>query len=108
LIIIRLYQKIKISIKTRVRRNKRVKRIVKAKSRILIPPRLLIKILITIRGKIFISTDYNYLFSPADINIDIKGEIIISVIDVNTAFVIVRNIINRSVTVSRNQRLRIV
>jgi hypothetical protein len=61
-----------------------------------------------VRGKIFISINRDYLLSPADINIDIKGGIIISVINANTAFVIIRNIINRFVTVSRNQRLRIV
>jgi hypothetical protein len=44
----------------------------------------------------------DYLLSPADINIGIRGGVIISVIDANTAFVIIRNIINRSVTVSRN------
>jgi hypothetical protein len=55
-----------------------------------------------VRGKISIFIDRDYLFSPADININIRGEVIVSVINVNTAFVIVRNIINRSVTVSRN------
>jgi hypothetical protein len=55
------------------------------------------------RGKIFISINRNYLLSSADINMNIKGEVIISVIDANTAFVIIRNIINRFVTVSRNQ-----
>jgi hypothetical protein len=67
-----------------------------------IPPRLLIKILITVRGKIFIPTDRNYLLSLANINIDIREGVIISVVDANTAFIIIRNIINRSVTVSRN------
>jgi hypothetical protein len=108
LITIRLYQRIKISIETRARGNERVKRIVKAKSRILISPRLLVKIPITVRGKTFIFTDRDYLLSPADINIGIRGGVIISVVDVNTAFVIVRNIINRFVIVSRNQRLGIV
>jgi hypothetical protein len=69
----------------------------------LIPPRLLVKILITMRGKTFIFINRDYLLSPADINIDIRGGVIISVIDANTAFVIIRNTINRSVTVSRNQ-----
>jgi hypothetical protein len=50
----------------------------------------------------------DYLLSLADINMGIKGEVMISVIDANTAFVIIRNMINRSVTVSRNQRLGIV
>jgi hypothetical protein len=60
------------------------------------------------RGKTFIFINYNYLLSLADINIDIKGGVIISVVDANTAFVIIRNMINRFVTVSRNQRLGIV
>jgi hypothetical protein len=107
LIIIGSYQRIKIPIKTRARGNKRVKRIVKAKSRILIPPRLSVKIPITVRGKISIPTDRNYLLSPADINMGIRGGVIVSVVDANTAFVMVRNTINRSVTVSRNQRLGI-
>jgi hypothetical protein len=59
------------------------------------------------RGKIFIPINRNYLFSLANINIDIRKEVIVSVVDANTAFVIVRNIINRFVTVSRNQRLGI-
>jgi hypothetical protein len=42
------------------------------------------------------------LLSLADINIGIGGGVIINVIDANTAFVIIKNTINRSVTVSRN------
>jgi hypothetical protein len=52
--------------------------------------------------------DRDYLLSLADINIGIEGGVIVSVVDANTAFVIIRNTINRSVTVSRNQRLGIV
>jgi hypothetical protein len=55
-----------------------------------------------VRGKISISIDHDYLLSLADINIDIRRGVIISVVDANTAFVIIRNIINRFVTVSRN------
>jgi hypothetical protein len=55
-----------------------------------------------VRGKISIPTDRNYLLSLADININIKEGIIANVINANTAFVIIRNIINRFVTVSRN------
>jgi hypothetical protein len=60
------------------------------------------------RGKIFMPIDYNYLLSLADINIDIRGGVIISVVDANTAFIIIRNTTNRFVIVSRNQRLGIV
>jgi hypothetical protein len=59
------------------------------------------------RDKIFILTDRDYLLSPADINMSIRGGVIVSVVDANTAFVIIRNTINRSVIVSRNQRLEI-
>jgi hypothetical protein len=55
-----------------------------------------------VRGKIFISIDRNYLLNLADINMGIRGGVMVSVIDANIAFVIIRNTINRFVTVSRN------
>ncbi len=95
----------RIPIETQAREGQRVKRAVLAKEQTIIPARSTMKVLIQIRGKSSLPTDRDFLINSAKTDMGAGRGVSASVIDANTAGLIIRNTSNRSVTVGRKQRL---